>query len=360
MDEFSRWSKTAKKTSRQVPPPGPVGGTLPDLAFPQSCGRAGPPRRGRRGRRRARAPRLRSARQTPAARAISAAEVRPRCNEHRASRQKPCRMDSCRFPGDSAGCRGARCAPRETGVLDRGPHRDRPARLHYAPCHLHRRASSSRARRAASAGLRPRHSVVTEPIWCSSRATARPWPAPPPQSRRSGGHAVSCDVDLDGRRCARPYRPGGRRRLRRHRRRRQCGGDHRDRHDRDTRTMRRGIAMMAVNLRAPFRLMRAATPHLVARSGSVVNVSSVNGLRSFAGVLAYSVSKAGRRSPDAMRGARARAAGRARERREPRRDRHQPAPRDRDERRAVRRVPRTIEGDASARPRRGGRTKWRR
>jgi NAD(P)-dependent dehydrogenase (short-subunit alcohol dehydrogenase family) len=51
--------------------------------------------------------------------------------------------------------------------------------------------------------------------------------------------------------------------------------------------------MMAVNLRAPFRLMRAAAPHLKERKGSVVNVSSVNGLRSFPGVLAYCVSKAG-------------------------------------------------------------------
>jgi NAD(P)-dependent dehydrogenase (short-subunit alcohol dehydrogenase family) len=52
-------------------------------------------------------------------------------------------------------------------------------------------------------------------------------------------------------------------------------------------------AMMAVNVRAPFRLMRTAAPHLVRRKGSVVNVSSVNGLRSFPGVLAYCVSKAG-------------------------------------------------------------------
>ncbi len=52
-------------------------------------------------------------------------------------------------------------------------------------------------------------------------------------------------------------------------------------------------AMMAVNLRAPFRLMRAAASGLRARKGSVVNVSSVNGLRSFPGVLAYCVSKAG-------------------------------------------------------------------
>lgn len=51
-------------------------------------------------------------------------------------------------------------------------------------------------------------------------------------------------------------------------------------------------AMMAVNLVAPFRLMRAAAPHLSARKGAVVNVSSVNGLRAFPGLLAYNVSKA--------------------------------------------------------------------
>jgi NAD(P)-dependent dehydrogenase (short-subunit alcohol dehydrogenase family) len=50
-------------------------------------------------------------------------------------------------------------------------------------------------------------------------------------------------------------------------------------------------AMMGVNVRAPFRLMRAAVPHLKERKGSIVNVSSVNGLRAFAGVLAYNVSK---------------------------------------------------------------------
>jgi NAD(P)-dependent dehydrogenase (short-subunit alcohol dehydrogenase family) len=49
--------------------------------------------------------------------------------------------------------------------------------------------------------------------------------------------------------------------------------------------------MMAVNARAPFRLIRAAAPHLIASKGAVVNVSSVNGLRSFPGVLAYCVSK---------------------------------------------------------------------
>jgi NAD(P)-dependent dehydrogenase (short-subunit alcohol dehydrogenase family) len=51
-------------------------------------------------------------------------------------------------------------------------------------------------------------------------------------------------------------------------------------------------SMMAINVRAPFRLMREAAPHLKERKGSIVNVSSVNGLRSFPGVLAYCVSKA--------------------------------------------------------------------
>ena len=50
--------------------------------------------------------------------------------------------------------------------------------------------------------------------------------------------------------------------------------------------------MMALNLDAPFRLMRRAAPHLAARKGAVVNVSSVNGLRAFGGLLAYNVSKA--------------------------------------------------------------------
>jgi NAD(P)-dependent dehydrogenase (short-subunit alcohol dehydrogenase family) len=51
--------------------------------------------------------------------------------------------------------------------------------------------------------------------------------------------------------------------------------------------------MLDVNLRAPFRLMRAAMPHLTRSKGSIVNVSSVTGLRAFPGVLAYCVSKAG-------------------------------------------------------------------
>jgi len=51
-------------------------------------------------------------------------------------------------------------------------------------------------------------------------------------------------------------------------------------------------SMMAINARAPFRLTREALPYLTKTRGSVVNVSSVNGLRSFPGVLAYCVSKA--------------------------------------------------------------------
>ena len=52
-------------------------------------------------------------------------------------------------------------------------------------------------------------------------------------------------------------------------------------------------AMMSVNLRAVFHLMQLVTPHLIKTKGNIVNVSSVTGLRSFPGVLAYCVSKAG-------------------------------------------------------------------
>jgi len=50
--------------------------------------------------------------------------------------------------------------------------------------------------------------------------------------------------------------------------------------------------MMALNVRAPFYLIKKAMPYLIERKGNVVNVSSVNGLRAFPGVLAYCVSKA--------------------------------------------------------------------
>ena len=50
--------------------------------------------------------------------------------------------------------------------------------------------------------------------------------------------------------------------------------------------------MLDINLRAVFRLMQQALPSLLERRGNIVNVSSVTGLRSFPGVLAYCVSKA--------------------------------------------------------------------
>ena len=49
--------------------------------------------------------------------------------------------------------------------------------------------------------------------------------------------------------------------------------------------------MFDINVFAVFRLTQLALPHLIARKGNVVVVSSVNGLRSFPGVLAYCSSK---------------------------------------------------------------------
>ena len=51
--------------------------------------------------------------------------------------------------------------------------------------------------------------------------------------------------------------------------------------------------VMNVNLRAVYQLTMLATPHLIETKGNIVNVSSVNGIRSFPGVLAYNISKAG-------------------------------------------------------------------
>ncbi|MDQ3069358.1 MAG: SDR family oxidoreductase [Acidobacteriota bacterium] len=51
-------------------------------------------------------------------------------------------------------------------------------------------------------------------------------------------------------------------------------------------------AMFAVNVRAPFRLLREAAPHLERARGAVVNVSSVTGLRAFPGLASYCSSKA--------------------------------------------------------------------
>jgi NAD(P)-dependent dehydrogenase (short-subunit alcohol dehydrogenase family) len=51
-------------------------------------------------------------------------------------------------------------------------------------------------------------------------------------------------------------------------------------------------AMMDVNVRAPFRLIREAAAALAERRGAIVSVSSVAGLRAFPGLASYSVSKA--------------------------------------------------------------------
>ena len=61
----------------------------------------------------------------------------------------------------------------------------------------------------------------------------------------------------------------------------------------ETTTLEDWDAMMNINLRTVFHLMQLCAPHLARRPGSIVNVSSVTGLRSFPGVLAYCVSKAG-------------------------------------------------------------------
>lgn len=50
--------------------------------------------------------------------------------------------------------------------------------------------------------------------------------------------------------------------------------------------------VMNTNIRAIYYLTMLAVPHLIKTEGSIVNVSSVNGIRSFPGVLAYNLSKA--------------------------------------------------------------------
>ncbi len=51
--------------------------------------------------------------------------------------------------------------------------------------------------------------------------------------------------------------------------------------------------MMDINLRSVFYLMKLAVPYLKKTKGTIINVSSVTGLRAFPGVLTYCVSKAG-------------------------------------------------------------------
>lgn len=49
--------------------------------------------------------------------------------------------------------------------------------------------------------------------------------------------------------------------------------------------------VMNTNIRSIFHLTMLAVPHLIATKGNIVNVSSVNGIRSFPNVLAYNISK---------------------------------------------------------------------
>merc|ERR1719187_2158869 len=48
---------------------------------------------------------------------------------------------------------------------------------------------------------------------------------------------------------------------------------------------------MNTNVRAIYQLTMLAVPHLAKTQGCIVNVSSVNGVRSFPGVLTYNISK---------------------------------------------------------------------
>lgn len=50
--------------------------------------------------------------------------------------------------------------------------------------------------------------------------------------------------------------------------------------------------VMNTNVRSIYQLTMLAVPHLIKTKGNIVNVSSVNGIRAFPGVLSYCVSKA--------------------------------------------------------------------
>lgn len=60
----------------------------------------------------------------------------------------------------------------------------------------------------------------------------------------------------------------------------------------ETTTLTQFDSIMNTNVRAVFQLTNLAVPHLVRTKGNIVNVSSINGIRSFPNVLAYNMSKA--------------------------------------------------------------------
>lgn len=50
--------------------------------------------------------------------------------------------------------------------------------------------------------------------------------------------------------------------------------------------------VMNTNIKSIYHLTMLSVPHLIKTEGNIVNISSVNGIRSFPGVLAYNLSKA--------------------------------------------------------------------
>jgi NAD(P)-dependent dehydrogenase (short-subunit alcohol dehydrogenase family) len=57
-------------------------------------------------------------------------------------------------------------------------------------------------------------------------------------------------------------------------------------------SMEKYDSVMNTNLRSVFHLSQLATPHLIKTKGNIVNISSVGGLRPFAGFTAYCMTKA--------------------------------------------------------------------
>ncbi|KAG0710832.1 4-formylbenzenesulfonate dehydrogenase TsaC1/TsaC2 [Chionoecetes opilio] len=57
-------------------------------------------------------------------------------------------------------------------------------------------------------------------------------------------------------------------------------------------TMEEYDQQMNINTRSVFLLMKLALPHILETKGNIVNISSVTGLRSFPGLVAYNMSKA--------------------------------------------------------------------
>jgi len=59
----------------------------------------------------------------------------------------------------------------------------------------------------------------------------------------------------------------------------------------ETTTLQQYDDVFNINVRSIYQMIMLAAPHLVETKGTIVNVSSVNGIRSFPGVLAYCMSK---------------------------------------------------------------------